>query len=159
MNFSNPNTYESRNPNFKELIADKLTRQHFMKLMGFELTKIEAGYIEGEAILEQKLKQQDGLVHGGVTSTVADIVTGFAAFSMVHKDDRVVTSNLNVSYFAPGRGEKIFARGWVTKPGSRLHYCEGEVYVVRNGEHHLIAKANSIMAVIQGKNKQVEGEQ
>lgn len=156
MTFSNPNNHQSRNPNFKDLITDKLTRQHFMKLMGFDLTKIEAGYIEGEAILDQKLQQQDGLVHGGVTSTVADIVTGFAAFSLVDKDDRVVTSNLNVCYYAPGKGEKIFARGWVTKPGARLHYCEGEVYVVRNGEHHLIAKVNSIMAVIHGKNKQVE---
>src|SRR5690348_10948246 len=101
MTFSNPNNYESRNPNFKDLVADKLTRQHFMKLMGFTLTKIEAGYIEGEAILDQKLQQQDGFVHGGVTSTVGDIVTGFAAFSLVDKDDRVVTSNLNVSYYAP----------------------------------------------------------
>ena len=156
MNFSNPHNHVSRNPNFKELIADKLTRQHFMKLMGFELTKIEAGYIEGEALLDQKLQQQDGMVHGGVTSTVADIVTGFAAFSLVDKDDRLVTSNLNVSYYAPGKGEKIFARGWVSKPGGRLHYCEGEVYVIRNDEYHLIAKVNSIMAVIQGKNKQVE---
>lgn len=126
-----------------------------MKHNGFELTTVEAGYMECEAPLAQHLQQQDGLVHGGVTATAADLVTGFAAFSLVNPDDRVVTSDLKISYFRPGRGEKLFARGWVIKPGSRLHYCEGEVYVVTGNEHTLIAKAYAIMAVIEGKNKEV----
>lgn len=117
------------------------------------LITVEPGYSEVEAELDTHLQQQDGFVHGGVTSTISDIVTGFAAFSLVGNEDRVVTSNLNVSYFKPGKGEKVFARGWVVKPGSRLHYCEAEVYVLSEKVYTLIAKATSIMAVILGKNK------
>lgn len=127
-----------------------------MKHNGFVLTRIEPGYTEAEAPLALHLQQQDGMVHGGVTATIADLVTGFAAFTLADKDDRVVTSDLKVSYFSPGRGDKIFARGWVIKPGKRLHYCEGEIYVVKDGEYILIAKAYAIMAVIQGKNKELE---
>jgi uncharacterized protein (TIGR00369 family) len=135
------------------LIEDKLSRQYFMNHIGFSLTKMEAGYIEGEAPLAGFLLQQDGRVHGGVTATVADVVTGFAAFSLVSPDDRVVTADLKVSFFSPGRGERIFARGWVEKPGSRLHFCVAEIYTVKGEEFVLIAKANAIMAVIAGKDK------
>lgn len=136
-----------------ELIADKLSRQYFMRHIGMEITYIQPGYVEGEAPLSLFLQQQDGKVHGGVTATMADIVTGLAAFTLAQDEERVVTSDLKVSYFSPGIGDMIFARGWVIKPGKRLHYCEGEVYAVNKGEYKLIAKATAIMAVIQYGNK------
>lgn len=153
--FSAPFEYQPKNPEYKALVEKKLEGQHFMRHIGFELTKIEPGYIEGQANMQQFMAQQDGMVHGGITATVADIVTGFAAFTMVGKDDRVVTSDLKVSYFAPGKGDILFARGWVIKPGSRLQYCEGEVYVITSdGKPCLIAKSYAIMAVLQDRNKQ-----
>jgi uncharacterized protein (TIGR00369 family) len=155
LEFEPPYIYEPKNPLYPQLIADKLTRQHFMRYLGFALTRIVPGYIEAEAQLIHELQQQDGMVHGGVTATAADLVTGFAAFTLVQADDRVVTSDLKVSFFSPGRGNKIFARGWVVKPGSRLHYCEAEIYVVKGNEYTLIAKATAIMAVLQGKNRKI----
>lgn len=155
--FPAPYQYTAMNPQYAELIADKLQRQHFMRHIGFELSYVAPGYIEGGAPLREDLKQQDGFIHGGVSATCADLVTGFAAFSLVGNDDRVVTSDLKISYFSPGKGEAIFARGWVIKPGARLMYCEGEIYSVEEGRTLLIAKAYAIMAVIRGKNKEIEG--
>lgn len=70
---------QSYNPDFRADIKEKLERQEFMKLMGFEVTKIEVGRVEGELVLEQKHKQHKGFAHGGVIATLADIVAGFAA--------------------------------------------------------------------------------
>ena len=109
--------------------------------------------MEAQAEVTPFLQQQDGLVHGGTIATIADIVTGFAAFSLVAPRDRVVTSDLKITFFTPGRGEILFARGWVIKPGYRLQYCEGEVYIVNGSEFTLIAKAFAIMATIHGKEK------
>jgi uncharacterized protein (TIGR00369 family) len=150
--FPAPYTYESKNPDFKALIADKLSRQYFMNHIGFDLTHIEAGYIEGSAPITQFLRQQDGRVHGGVTATVADLVTGFAAFTLVGPDDRVVTADIKISYFSPGLGDTIFGRGWVIKPGKRLNFCEAEIFTFKDGEKTLIAIATAIMAVIHNKN-------
>lgn len=138
--------FKSRNLQFRELIADKLSRQHFMKLLGIELTVVEEGYMEAEAPLRQELQQQDGKVHGGVTATMADIATGFAAFSLVEPHKRVVTADLKVSYLAPGRGDRIRAKGWVVKPGKRLFFCEGEIWVDGAEGSVLIAKTNALMA-------------
>lgn len=137
------------NPDFEQDIREKLERQEFMKLMGFNVTKIEVGRVEGELMLEQKHKQHKGFTHGGVIATVADIVAGFAAVSLVPKDHHVVTAEIKVSYFNPGIGDKLIAKGYVIKQGRKLNFCEAEVYVV-NGDAAplLIAKASTSMATI-----------
>jgi len=146
-----------RNPDFKDLMLDKLSRQAFMKHNGFGLTKIELGYVESYNVFEPWLQQQDGILHGGVISTIQDIVMGFAAFTTCEKDDRVVTSELSISYLNPGRGNHILARGWVTKAGKRLCYCESEVYMIDDHGQiiNLISKGKSLMAVLENRNKEV----
>ncbi len=137
------------NPDYEQDIREKLERQEFMKLMGFEITKIEVGRIEGELNLAPHHKQHKGFTHGGVIATLADIVAGFAAVSLVPKDHNVVTAELKVSYFHPGVGEKLLAKGYVLKAGRKLNFCEAEVYVVKGDSPPLlIAKATTTMATI-----------
>lgn len=137
------------NPDFEQDIREKLERQEFMKLMGFNVTKIDIGRIEGELTLEQKHKQHKGFAHGGVIATLADIVAGFAAVSLVPKGHHVVTAEIKVSYFHPGVGDKLYAKGYVVKQGRKLNFCEAEVYVQKgNTEPLLIAKASTSMATI-----------
>lgn len=137
------------NPDFEQDIREKLARQEFMKLMGFEVTKIDIGNIEGELKLTQRHLQHNGFAHGGLIATLADIVAGFAAVSLVPKGHHVVTAELKVSYFHPGVGEKLLAKGYVIKPGRKLSFCEAEVYVVKaDNTLLLIAKATTTMATI-----------
>lgn len=140
--------YKSRNPSFVALIEEKLKGQHFMRLMDFELTEINEGEIKGKLEIKQKHHQQNGFIHGGVISTMADIVMGFAAFSLVPNDFHVVTADLRVSYFSPGIGQKAYAHGRVLKSGKKLNFCEAEIIVENNGEQKVIAHATSTMASI-----------
>ena len=104
--------------------------------------------MEGELEVDPIHFQQDGFVHGGVIATIADIVAGFSAVSLVAEDQKVVTGEIKVSYFARGKGEKLKAIGRVVKPGKRLNFCEAEVFSISNGEEKLIAKATTSMITI-----------
>ncbi|RIJ41793.1 PaaI family thioesterase [Pontibacter oryzae] len=140
---------QTYNPDYEADIREKLKRQEFMQLMGFNVTKIEVGRIEGELVLEQKHLQHKGFAHGGVIATLADIVAGFAAVSLVPKDHHVVTAEIKVSYFHPGLGDKLLAKGYVLKQGRKINFCEAEVYAVKGeGKPLLIAKASTSMATI-----------
>lgn len=134
-------------------MANALTGQQVMRDFGMEL--VEYGYGTARVELNQlepRHLQKMGFVHGGVIATMADVVTGFAAFTLTPEDKRVVTAELSVQYFRPGVGERMFGLGKVEKAGQMLHFCEAEIYVesehVNGGEPTLIAKAKSIMAVI-----------
>ncbi len=133
---------------FKKRVAIFLQRQEFMKHIGFDLSVIEEGRTEGWLDIQQIHKQQKGLVHGGVTATLADIVAGFAAYTTVPADCHVVTAEIKVSYFKAGMGQKLHAIGYVIKKGRKLCFCEAEIWAVNGGKKDLIAKATTTMAVI-----------
>lgn len=125
-------------------IRRKLERQYFMHLIGADLTRIEAGRVEAALTLGQQHQQQRGFAHGGLVATLADLVAGFAAVTLVPEGVGVVTSDLKVSYLHPGVGTSLRAIGWVLKAGRRLHFCEAEVWC----DDVLIAKASATMAVL-----------
>lgn len=141
-------SFTPKNPKFRERIKDQLTRQNFMHHMNFDLNVIEAGKMEGELEIQPIHFQQDGFVHGGVVATIADIVAGFSAVSLVGEDQGVVTGEIKISYFARGEGEKLKAIGKVVKAGKRMNFCEAEVFSVSNRVEKLIAKATTSMITI-----------
>lgn len=134
--------------NIHDRIEKFLHRQHFMKHIGFRLNIIEKGRTEGVLDVKEMHHQQRGLLHGGVIATLADIVAGFAAYTMVPEDHHVVTGEIKISYLNPGKGNRVHAMGWVLKSGTKIQFCEAEIYDLRGDERVLIAKASASMIVI-----------
>lgn len=140
----------TKNPHFRETILKHLERQEFMKHIGCVLTVIEPGYVEAVIDLDRIHQQQIGLVHGGVTATIADVAAGFAGFTLVGPDEHTVTAEIKISYFSKGRGSRLRAVGRVVKPGRSIHFCEADVYCMDDtGSETLIARATTTMAVIR----------
>lgn len=136
------------NPEFKIRIEKHLEKQEFMHHIKFNLDMIEAGRVEGKMKIEKIHLQQTGLVHGGVIATVADIVAGFAAYSLVNKNEKVVTGEIKISYLRPAVGDVLLAKGWVLKQGRKINFCEAEVYSVKSNQEKLVAKASTSMIII-----------
>lgn len=134
--------------NFKERIQHKMLANNFMQYIGFKATQIEAGKISGELILEEHHLQQSKFLHGGVTATLADLVAGFASFTLVNFNQTVVTSDLKIAYLNPGIGQKVLAKGWVIKAGNTLHFAEAEIICVNEGSETLVAKGYLTFAVV-----------
>ena len=136
------------NPNFKERVARHVEKQYFLKHVGFQIGTIEEGKIEGGLEIKQFHKQQREFFHGGLVATVADIVAGFAAYTLVPADHHVVTAEIKVSFLNPGTGTSLNAIGWVLKQGRKMNFCESEVWSVDGDQRKLIAKATATMATI-----------
>jgi uncharacterized protein (TIGR00369 family) len=136
---------KANNPDFKQRILTHLEKQEFMHHIGFNIDVIKEGRVEGRMNLSKIHLQQTGLVHGGVIATIADIVAGFAAYSLVGADVKVVTGELKISYVRPAVGEVLIAHGWVLKQGRKINFCEAEVFVSKEGNTKLVAKASTSM--------------
>lgn len=145
-----PSTFIVRNPGFRETILAHLERQEFMKHIECRLTVIEPGYVEAVIDLRKIHQQQIGLVHGGVTATIADVAAGFAGFTLVGPDEHTVTAEIKISYLSKGLGTTLRAVGRVVKAGRSMHFCEADVFCAdADGVEKLIARATTTMAVIR----------
>lgn len=147
-------TFEPRNLNYRYIINSKFEKNVFAHHIGFRLTLIEPGHVEGELDIQEMHHQQSGMIHGGVTSSVADIVMGFAAYSLVGEGEGTVTSDLKIAYLRPGEGAKLIARGRVIKAGRLLYYCEADVLSVDElGTELLIARGYATMCAVKAGKK------
>ncbi len=129
----------------------KIDRNEFLKAIGFEMTEIEVGRVEGVLLFRKMLEQQNGYFHGGVISTLCDMACGYAAYSLVRQGEQIFTVELKVSYLRKGIGDKLVAKGNVLKAGNNFHFCEAEIFAEKDGERKLVAKATSTMAVVKDK--------
>jgi uncharacterized protein (TIGR00369 family) len=84
--------------------------------------------VEAEMEVKPEHLQQNQFFHGGLLATMADVVMGFAAFTLLDGEHSVVTADLQVSYLLPGSGSILRAKGWVKKPGNQLHFCAAELF-------------------------------
>lgn len=145
-----------RNPDFRAAIADKLTRQHFLHLIGLTLTEVDAGRVVGRLPLETRHQQQAGFAHGGLVATVADTVAGFAAVTLARPGEQVVTVELKIAYLHPGVGTALRGVGTVLKPGNTLTFTEAEIWCEREGQPDLlIAKASATMMAFRPPGAQI----
>lgn len=147
--FGRMNLPEPLNPRFKEYTEQKISLNKFMNHLGLKFSSIQPGYIEGYLDFMEMHQQQNGWLHGGVTSALLDTLQGFAAYTLVAEGQQVFTVEAKVSYFRPGIGHKFFIRGGVVKPGSRFHFCEAEVYYLSDSnEEVVVARGSATMAIV-----------
>lgn len=145
-------SFQPKHNGFREVILAHLERQEFMKHINCILTVIEPGYVEALITLSKHHQQQLGLVHGGVTATIADVAAGFAGFTLVDVNEHTVTAEIKISYFTKAQGKQLRAIGRVVKAGRSMHFCEADVYcVMEGGSEILVARASTTMAIITPK--------
>jgi len=122
--------------------------QGFPAHCGFRVDRVSDGEFDTSVAVEPVHGQQDGFVHAGVLATLADHTAGYAAFTLVPADRRILTIEFKINFLNPARGEEIRCRSKVLSPGRTVLVAESEVYAVAEGQERLVAKAMvTLMAV------------
>jgi uncharacterized protein (TIGR00369 family) len=129
----------ARNPSFAEEVRKSFAKQSIMQLIGAELTRLEPGVVEISLPYRRDLTQQDGYLHAGIITTIADSAAGYAAYSLMPAGAGVLSVEFKVNLLRPAQGEKFLARAEVIKPGKTLTVVRADVFGIRGGERTLVA--------------------
>ncbi len=131
--------FKPRTPDFERIVRDSFARQGFMATLGAELVSVEPGRAEITAPYSDAIAQQHGYFHGGAIGAIADSAGGYAGFSLMPADATVLTVEYKLNIVAPGRGERLVARGEVIRPGRTLTVTRADVFAVEDGAETLCA--------------------
>lgn len=143
--------WQPQTPNFRAVVASCLQRQEFMKYIGCQLTAIEPGYVEACIEIKRHHYQHEGLVHGGVIATIADVVAGFAVVTLLAEHQYTVTVNLMLSYLNAAMGHSLCAKGYVIRHGTTTSFARSDIYIAapNRDEQQLVAIAQATFAIRQ----------
>jgi acyl-coenzyme A thioesterase 13 len=94
---------------------------------GFRLLEHGDGVARMECPVGPATQNVNGDLHGGVLATLVDEV-GTVALASLDRDGRPgVTTDLNVSYLAPGRAPRVIAEARALKIGRLLGFVQVDV--------------------------------
>jgi uncharacterized protein (TIGR00369 family) len=121
-----------------------LASQPFSALIGAEMHALSPGRVDLQLPVTEKVRQQDGFVHGGVVSYLADNALTFAGGTAMQVP--VVTAEYKINYLRPAVGERLIARARAVHVGSSQAVCSCEIFALQDGEEKLCALAQGTIA-------------
>jgi uncharacterized protein (TIGR00369 family) len=140
--------FEPRDPDFKTRVKQSFSEQKVMQTINASLATVEAGRVEIEIPYQLELTQQDGFIHAGISSTIMDSACGYAAFTLMPAEARVLTIEFKINLLAPAAGDHFRALGQVRKPGRSVFVAEAELFARSDAADKLIATmTGTLMAV------------
>lgn len=110
-----------------------------------------AGQVEIEVPFSGGVSQQNGFFHGGVMGAIGDSACGYAAMTLTPPSSEVLTIEYKVNFLSPAQGERLVARGRVTKPGRTVTVCHGDVFALSGGKEKLVATMLVTMMTVGGQ--------
>ena len=124
----------------------------FIKYCGLEALRIKKGFFESQVLIGKNHRTQDDFIHAGLIATMADHTAGYAAFTMVSEDFRILTIEFKINFFKPAYGNALKCRSRVISKGKQIIVSESKVYDVRDRSEKLVAKGIiTLMAVPEKK--------
>lgn len=120
----------------------------FIKYCQVEGEVIERGRFQSRVKIEDHHRQQDGFIHAGLMATMADHTAGYAAFSTVPGEFRILTIEFKINFLKPAFGDSLVCHSKVIREGNQIIISESEVFDVRNGNRTPVAKALVTLMVV-----------
>jgi uncharacterized protein (TIGR00369 family) len=131
--------FQPKDPDFRARITQSFSEQAVMQHINASLLGIDAGQVEIGFPYQLQLTQQDGFIHAGISSTIMDSACGYAAFTLMPVEARVLTIEFKINLLAPAAGDSFRAIGKVRKPGRSVFVAEAELHATSGGSDKLVA--------------------
>jgi uncharacterized protein (TIGR00369 family) len=100
----------------------------FAQLLGIELVAATRGSVTLRLAVRHELRQNHGVLHGGVMASLIDTATAFAIVSQLTAPEKFTTVDLNVNYLRPLTAGSATCKAQVIRAGRRLLTISAEVH-------------------------------
>jgi uncharacterized protein (TIGR00369 family) len=120
---------------------------NFVRDLDIRLDKFAEGICETSMVVQERMRQQHGFVHGGVIATLADHTAGGAARSVSGEKD-VLTVEFKINYLRPAIGDRLRCTASVLRGGKTVIVAEALVYAGNAEKETLVAKLTETLFVV-----------
>ncbi|CAG0957391.1 acyl-CoA thioesterase [Gammaproteobacteria bacterium] len=111
-----------------------MTRPHrvdeipFLANLGIEVENASDGRRRISAPVTPRVINPCGVLHGGITFTLADTGMGIAAYTLLASGERTTTVESSIRYLRPAKSGRIIAECHVIRRSNRFAITEAKVF-------------------------------
>jgi uncharacterized protein (TIGR00369 family) len=123
----------------------------FIQHCGLEAVHIKRGLFESRVLIGEHHRTQDSFVHAGLMATMADHTAGYAAFTTVSEEYRILTIEFKINFLRPAYGNALRCRSRVISKGKQVIVAESKVHDVRKTHEIQVAEALITLMAVPAK--------
>lgn len=128
-----------KNPEFEAATRASFARQGLMRTLGAELVHVAPGAVDIAMPFAPAFAQQNGFLHAGTISSIADSANGYAALTLCAPGADVLAVEFKINLLAPAKAPRFIAQGRVLRAGNTLSVCQAQVYGLNGDARVLVA--------------------
>ena len=130
-------------PDFEAVVRESFSRQTFMAALGATLEEVAPGRIAVAAPFRPEHAQQNGFLHAGVLTSIADSACGYAALTLAPAGYDVLAVEFKINLLRPAVAPRFVARGEVLRAGRTLTVVRADVFGPGHSGEDLVASMMS----------------
>lgn len=120
-------------------VRESFARQTFMSTLGASLELALPGQVDVTVPYSVRHAQQNGFLHAGVLTSVADSACGYAALTLAPPGYDALAVEFKINLLSPATATRFRACARVLRAGRTITVCLAEVYAVENTSQELVA--------------------
>ena len=114
-------------PEFVARVRSSFESQAYMRLIGARLERVEPGAVDIGLEFREDLTQQDGFLHAAVIAGIADSACGYAAYTLMPEDSRVLSVEFKTNLLRPAKGARFRSEARVIRAGRTISVVRADV--------------------------------
>lgn len=127
---------------------EKDYRRGFINFCGFQASKIEKGLFESTLKIGENHKTQDNFIHAGLIATMSDHTAGYAAYTLVPDDMRILTIEFKINFLRPAYGNALRCKSEIISKGKQIIVAQSTVFDIRDTHEKMVSKSTiTLMAI------------
>jgi acyl-CoA thioesterase len=130
----------------QDAIKKYVNKSPFYKTISMRMVSTGTGGSVVRLRAGTKHKNLWGTLHGGVMASLADSACGISVLPFLTVGETIVTTSLQMHYFAPADVGELTAYGKMIHRGRRLAHAEAEIMDVKK---KLIAKGSASFSIVR----------
>lgn len=113
----------------------------FVKFCGFKATKVGKGLFESTLHIRENHKTQDNFVHAGLIATMSDHTAGYAAFTLVPDNIRILSIEFKINFLKPAYGNQLKCKSEIISQGKQILVAQSTVFDVRDTHEKMVSRS------------------
>lgn len=135
-----------------EKLKQDFNSQGYCKLLGIQVIDLKKGRARLSLRFNQNQLNKEGVLHGGVISSLADSAAAVSLLSIVEPGRKIAAIELNINFLRPVKNGELFADAKIIHKGSRTAVGDVEI----KNKQELVAKCLVTFMILEGKTHNVE---
>ena len=127
---------------------EKDFRRGFIEFCGIQASKIGMGIFESTLKIGDSHKTQDNFIHAGLIATMSDHTAGYAAYTLVPENIRILTIEFKINFLKPAYGNALKCKSEIISHGRQILVAQSTVFDIRESHEKMVSKSTiTLMAI------------